>query len=1035
MRHGAAGSLLRRALQIDASYLPALFDLFTVEPATATSDVPLFLDALATRIRDRSLASCYRQIAMRLNGWALPPVPTEGLTRSGEDCFQYSIQLRYGVTESARSAAALALAARYPRALNAPDWIASAADRSLDFSSALRVLRRMTQRDAPPLIRASAWGFVAKFEHERGRHADAERAERAARGDPDASAPGYQARWAQVVLGHRALRRWRDVHTDSAFTRHVEHVSAEAEALRLSAAAHGDQRGRMAVLLEAGLDRLDHGRIDGAIEIFQPLALLADSMGDAGNRSYVRMRLGRALVKRGRLAEAEHELLLARELGAQAGMPSMQKEVEHNLLHLYESLGRDSAARAAGLAFVHFAEAGGLDPVRMISYRDLGLFLRSRGALAESRALFERMLEDVDSLRHDWHWAGEYLELTGDLTGARRYYELAIDAGNETARSLEGLVRIHLSLGDTARALENARLHDLRRDAFGAPESPPMRPAVLAAVGSIDSARLAFEAARAEVSRHGQVAAWAALTADLAALELRLGSPTRTAALGDSARRAAASVGASTTALRSRALAALGTWATSRDPAALADLRLTVSESGAGTGGPPLRAELQRLLARALTLDGRWHEGLAWLKRSAATLDSVAAAIPMDAQQAAYRGAQRGVYDEALATIVANAHDARALDAWMAWSARRKGRTYGIAPGQAAAPRASVPAPGVAVVDYALMDSTVAALVLTSTVRRIVPLQARAAEVRSAVLRLREALDVRVGSTLDLTRATYPLQVAHELHEQLVRPLETLLRGVRTLVIVPDGPLHLVPFDALVAALPPDGRDEREARFLIDDVAVVQSVSPDVEPAAWRIEARRIVVVVPATAGSAVPDSRAEVVGVRGAVTEAGFSVLEGAAATPDAVLAVAASGAILHFVAHARAVEAEPGSSWIALAGVDSGGRAGLLEAHEIARAAVRSPLVVLSACETAGGRALDGEGVLSLSRSFLRAGAGATLATLWPIGPLAADFPASFYSALSRGAPAPVAMRAAKLALRQRGVSAFAWAPYQFVAGARRG
>lgn len=1034
LRHETADGLLRRALQVDPSFLPAVLDLLAVQPAGATVDVPLLLDSLSVRTEDPSLGSCYRHLSARLTGTKPPPMPSGGLTRVAEDCFRMALQLAYDVPRAVTVRAQTILSQRYPRAILAPTWAASIAELDRDYAAAVRAMRRLTRLDRPPLVRAAAWGLVARFEHERGRHAAAERAERAVRVDPASVAPGYEASWATIMLSHISLGRLADAREDTALVHHVERVIASAESTRIAAAARGDHRGRMAVLLEAALARLDHGRIDGAIELLEPLTALADSMGDTGNRSYVRMRLGRALVKRGRLAEAERHLLQARLLGERAAMPEIQKEVEHNLLHLYDSQGRDSAALAAGTAFIRFAEAGGLDPVRMISYRDVGLFLRSRGALAESRALFERMLEDVDSLRHDWFWAGEYLELTGDLAGARRYYELALEAGNEMIRSLEGLVRVHLALGDTVKALETARMHDRRRDASGSPESSPVLPAVLAAVGAPDSARNAFESARAVVALHGQVAAWATLSTDLAALELRVGAYRRAASLGDSAHQAASRVGATTIALRARGLAALARWLVSRDPGALADLRAVV-QAGEGSAGPPVRADLQRMLAHALTHDGRWPEALGWLQRSAETLDSVAAVIPMDAQQAAYRGAQRGVYDQALAAIAANAAEPGSTASWLAWSVRRKGRTYGIDPGQSSSSRPPVAAPGMAIVDYVLLDSTIAALVITPTVRRIVTLGAHAREVRRAVQSLRRALDVRVGSTLDVSRAAYPLEVAHQLYGQLLRPLEPFLHGLRTLVIVPDGPLHLVPFDALVSALPADGRDEAAARFLIDDFAVVQSVSPHVDPTAWRIEPRRIVAVVPATPGRAVPDSRAEVVGVRGAVNEAGFSVLEGDAATPEAVLAVAASGAILHFVAHARAVESDPGSSWIALASGDSGRRAGLLEARNIARARVRSPLVVLSACETAGGRALDGEGVLSLSRSFLRAGATATLATLWSIGPLAADFPPAFYAALGRGAPAPAAMRAAKLALRQRGVSAFAWAPYQFVAGARRG
>jgi CHAT domain-containing protein len=92
---------------------------------------------------------------------------------------------------------------------------------------------------------------------------------------------------------------------------------------------------------------------------------------------------------------------------------------------------------------------------------------------------------------------------------------------------------------------------------------------------------------------------------------------------------------------------------------------------------------------------------------------------------------------------------------------------------------------------------------------------------------------------------------------------------------------------------------------------------------------------------------------------------------------------------------------------------------------------LVVLSACETGAGRLLAGEGVLSLSRAFLRAGASGTVATLWPVGPATADLMGAFYPALARGEAPAAALRQAKLVLRQgEWASPFHWAGFTLVA-----
>lgn len=109
------------------------------------------------------------------------------------------------------------------------------------------------------------------------------------------------------------------------------------------------------------------------------------------------------------------------------------------------------------------------------------------------------------------------------------------------------------------------------------------------------------------------------------------------------------------------------------------------------------------------------------------------------------------------------------------------------------------------------------------------------------------------------------------------------------------------------------------------------------------------------------------------------------------------------------------------------AGGSDARWTAEEIYRSKLRADLVVLSACSTGAGAQADGEGVMSLSRAFLHAGARATIATLWDVpdspSPLFAD---ALYRELSLGRSLGVAAAEARRELRRRGAPPRAWAAY---------
>jgi len=269
--------------------------------------------------------------------------------------------------------------------------------------------------------------------------------------------------------------------------------------------------------------------------------------------------------------------------------------------------------------------------------------------------------------------------------------------------------------------------------------------------------------------------------------------------------------------------------------------------------------------------------------------------------------------------------------------------------------------------------------------------------------------------------------------------LRDLPAGVERLILLPDGALHHLPFDALRPA--PDA-EPLAARY---ELVVAPSATLWLH---WRKSpppstTRRALVFADPELGTSTEGDAPE----RNAVLAFGLQLgrlpyarresrsLERHLGSVDVLLGEQASeGAlkrrnlsdyrVLHFAAHAIADDARPERSAVVLsAGADT--EDGLLQAREIQGLDLDGRIVVLSACQTATGAVLSGEGVLSLARAFFEAGSAAVIGSRWPIrDDDAAAFFDSFYERLGRGATLAAALAQAKRDARAQGRPAAVWA-----------
>jgi len=260
------------------------------------------------------------------------------------------------------------------------------------------------------------------------------------------------------------------------------------------------------------------------------------------------------------------------------------------------------------------------------------------------------------------------------------------------------------------------------------------------------------------------------------------------------------------------------------------------------------------------------------------------------------------------------------------------------------------------------------------------------------------------------------------LGELLIAPLQ-LPPGTR-LIVVPHGPLHYLPFQAL----------RTNGQYLIEQHPL--SVSPSIS-IAMQLVGRGTVMNGSLTAFGnpdvaaqyALPGSEAEVKALAAAFP--GTQMFLHDQATKSRFERSAGSTSLIHIAAHAQADTIDPLYSRILLA--NENGKVNFLEAHEVLGLNLdKVSLVTLSACESGLGRVADGDEVLGFTRSFLSAGSAGLIVSLWPVSDDATKLLMStLYGELAKGSDVQLAMQQAQLAVLHAGNMdhPFFWAPFDVI------
>jgi CHAT domain-containing protein len=292
-------------------------------------------------------------------------------------------------------------------------------------------------------------------------------------------------------------------------------------------------------------------------------------------------------------------------------------------------------------------------------------------------------------------------------------------------------------------------------------------------------------------------------------------------------------------------------------------------------------------------------------------------------------------------------------------------------------------------------------------------------------------------------------EAAHHLHEALVAPAADRIAGSKELIIIPDGFLFELPFEALIAKSAESSTPWGDLDYLARSYAVTYSPSAsiylnlrdskkhkkyDTELLAMGDPDYTLFQDAPGASNELepLPHTRIEVQNISASLKDKQKIVHLGIDANEAAFKNDVQSGSVrvIHLATHGLVDPVEPAASNIALCPDPEGVEDGYLHTLEILSLNTDAGIVVLSACESAGGKIGRGEGVVGLSRAFLASGTPGVVASLWPVSDEStAILMQEFYERMLRKKrPASRALNEARLALMDdsRYAHPFYWSPF---------
>jgi CHAT domain-containing protein len=261
---------------------------------------------------------------------------------------------------------------------------------------------------------------------------------------------------------------------------------------------------------------------------------------------------------------------------------------------------------------------------------------------------------------------------------------------------------------------------------------------------------------------------------------------------------------------------------------------------------------------------------------------------------------------------------------------------------------------------------------------------------------------------------------SYQLYEKLLAPVAPHLEGVKTLGILPNGPLHYLPFQLLVT-------DPQNTRYLVDDLACLNMCEESFLAPAKDGSALRKLLLLGNPDGT-LRNAEMEVQEISKLFP--GSEVYVRSQASKDKLYPAGQDYQGLHIATHGVFDKKDASRSYLTLAPKIEGLESRLTVGEIWGMDLEGFELVTLSACLTGWGEENPGDDLISLENAFLYAGARSVIASLWSVDDVATNLLMKrFYTGLREGKGQAESLREAQLEVKKSYPAPFYWAPFVVV------